>query len=120
MSSILMSNGLTSLMMNQLGSPVTIFRISSNSISTMKIIFGKNLPYPVLKRVKKAGSGTYNLLSWEGESGGKWIHEDFFKLLCDDGEIFSTLETENSCNTRKSRDKVRYFIKVINEPHLSL
>ena len=71
--------------------------------------FGKNLPNPKLKRVKKAGSGLYHLLSWEGESGGKWIHEDFFKLLGEDGEICTSLEDDNTCNTRKSRDKVSHF-----------
>ena len=68
--------------------------------------FGKRLPNPNLKRVKKAGSAIYHLLSWEGKTdAGQWVNEDFFKLLGEDGEIVSSLEDENSCNTRKSRDK---------------
>ena len=68
--------------------------------------FGKQLPNPKLKRVKKAGSEVYHLLTWEGDdSVGEWLHDDFFKLVGDDGEIFSTSEDEKSCNTRKSRDK---------------
>ena len=72
--------------------------------------YGKQLPNPKLKRVKKAGSEVYHLLTWEGDSSaGEWLHEDFFKLLGEDGEIFSTNEEAvQSCNTRKSRDKVRY------------
>ena len=67
---------------------------------------GKTLPNPKLKRVKKAGSELYHLLTWEGEgSAAQWMHEDFFKLLGEDGEIFSAFEDDNSCNTRKSRDK---------------
>ena len=68
--------------------------------------FGKSLPNPRLKRVKKAGSALYHLLSWDDDtSAAQWVHDDFFKLLADDGEIFSTLEDDNTCNTRKSRDK---------------
>ena len=64
---------------------------------------GKPLPNPRLKRTKKAGNETYYHLSWEGEdSGAQWIHEDFFKLLGEDGEISSSLQTDESCNTRKS------------------
>ena len=71
--------------------------------------FGKRLPNPNLKRVKRAGSEMYHLLSWEGDStADKWLHEDFFKLLGEDGEIVSSLDdNEDSCNTRKS--KTRYF-----------
>ena len=69
---------------------------------------GKPLPNPKLKRTKKAGSETYHYLSWEGEaSAGKWIHEDFFTLLGEDGEVSSALQVDESCNTRKSRDKER-------------
>ena len=72
--------------------------------------FGKSLPNPKLKNVKKAGSGIYHLLTWDGEIGaGQWVHDDFFKLLGEDGEIVSALEEDNSCNTRKSRDKVTLF-----------
>ena len=68
--------------------------------------FGKKLPNPKLKRVKKAGSEVYHLLTWDGDdSVGEWLHDDFFKLVGDDGEIFSTSEDDKSCNTRKSRDK---------------
>ena len=73
-------------------------------------ILGKSLPNPKLKNVKKAGSGIYHLLTWVGEIGaGQWVHDDFFKLLGEDGEIVSALEEDNSCNTRKSRDKVTLF-----------
>ena len=73
--------------------------------------FGNMLPNPKLKRVKKAGSALYHLLSWEGEeSASQWVNEDFFKLLGEDGEIVSALEDTNTCNTRKSRDKVFQII----------
>ena len=73
--------------------------------------FGSTLPNPKLKRVKKAGSALYHLLSWEGEeSAAQWVNEDFFKLLGEDGEIVSTLDDTNTCNTRKSRDKVYQII----------
>jgi len=42
----------------------------------------------------------------DGEiSAGKWIHDDFFKLIGEDGEIVSALEDDNRCNTRMSLDK---------------
>ena len=67
---------------------------------------GKPLPNPRLKRSKKAGSDTYHYLTWEGDdSSGQWYHEDFFTLLGEDGEITSSVQAEESCNTRKSRDK---------------
>jgi hypothetical protein len=73
------------------------------------------LPNPKLKRVKKVGSALYHLLSWEGEdSASQWVNEDFFKLLGEDGEIVSALEDTNTCNTRKSRDKVYQIIALIN------
>ena len=51
------------------------------------------------------------MLSWEGEeSAAQWVNEDFFKLLGEDGEIVSALEDTNTCNTRKSRDKVFQII----------
>ena len=71
--------------------------------------FGQTLPNPKIKNVKKAGSAVYHLLTWENDNSvGSWVHEDFFKLLSEDGEIVSSLEEENSCNTRKSRDKVSF------------
>ena len=82
-----------------------------------KTNFGKSLPNPRLKNVKKAGSSLYHYLTWDGESDvGTWVHEDFFKLLGEDGEIVTALEEDKSCNTRKSRDKVR----VLKLKHLIL
>ena len=76
--------------------------------------FGKPLPNPRLKRAKKAGSETYYYLAWDEDgAGGQWIHEDFFTLLGEDGEISSALHDDESCNTRKSRDKVRIFFKIL-------
>ena len=67
---------------------------------------GKPLPNPKVKRSKKAGSETYHYLSWDDDKNeGQWYHEDFFTLLGEDGEISSALQTDESCNTRKSRDK---------------
>ena len=69
--------------------------------------FGKPLPNPRLKRLKRAGSDVYHLLSWDSENTvDEWVHDDFFKLLGDDGEVYSALEDDNTCNTRKSRDKI--------------
>ena len=69
--------------------------------------FGKILPNPKLKKVKKAGTSTYHLLSWEGEDNcSQWVQDDFFNILSEDGEIVSFLDNSDSCNTRKSRDKV--------------
>ena len=72
---------------------------------TEKNNLGKPLPNPKLKRSKVAGSETYHYLSWGTEGDGQWYHEDFFTLLGEDGEISSSLQTDESCNTRKSRDK---------------
>ena len=43
-------------------------------------------------------------MSWEGESGGRWFHEEYFKILSEDAEVVDTAEGL-TCNTRKSRDK---------------
>ena len=50
------------------------------------------------------GNTKYHFLSWEGEKGGEWLNEDFFDILDDDGG-HKTTTIEESCNTRKSRDK---------------
>ena len=66
---------------------------------------GKALPNPRIKHSKKASSGTsYHFLTWEGEAGGQWYVEDFFKLAGGDDED-DCLLPELSCRTRKSRDK---------------
>jgi hypothetical protein len=66
---------------------------------------GKPLPSPRIKHTKKTTSGTlFHFLTWEGEKGGKWHGEDFFKLAGGYGED-SLLVPELSCRTRKSRDK---------------
>ena len=72
--------------------------------------FGKVLPNPKIKMVKKAGSAVYHLLSWDDETSvAQWVNEDFFNLLREDGELMSMV-ADNSCNTRKSRDKASYII----------
>ena len=68
--------------------------------------FGKTLPSPRIKHTKKTSSGTkFHFLTWEGETGGQWLGEDFFKLAeGKDGEK-SLLLPDLTCQTRKSRDK---------------
>ena len=67
---------------------------------------GTNLPDANIKATKKIGESEIHLLSWGGSSGDdKWCHEDLFKILNDDGELVSAIDTPESCNTRKSRDK---------------
>ena len=69
---------------------------------------GKILPSPRIKHTKKTSSGTlFHYLTWEGEKGGQWHGEDFFKIAGgDDGEGDErSLLPELSCRTRKSRDK---------------
>ena len=44
-------------------------------------------------------------MSWDDESGGDWLEEDFFKYYNDDGDVINAKE-HISCNTRKSRDKM--------------
>ena len=67
---------------------------------------GQVLPSPRIKHTKKTSSGTlFHFLTWEGESGGQWHGEDFFKLAGgDDGED-RLLLPDLTCQTRKSRDK---------------
>ena len=69
---------------------------------------GTVLPSPRIKHTKKTSSGTlYHYLTWEGEKGGQWHGEDFFKIAGgEDGEGQErSLLPELSCRTRKSRDK---------------
>ena len=66
---------------------------------------GKALPNPRIKHSKKTSIGiSYHFLTWEGEAGGQWYVEDFFKLAGGDDED-DCLLPELSCRTRKSRDK---------------
>ena len=65
---------------------------------------GRKIPNPVIKHSKKMGNTQYHFLSWEGEKGGEWVNEDFFDIFDVDGG-HKTTTIEESCNTRKSRDK---------------
>ena len=65
---------------------------------------GSILPNPRIKHTKKVGGSEVHLLSWEGEAGSQWLHEDFFHFLSEDGEVLNSNMTV-TCNTRKSRDK---------------
>ena len=49
----------------------------------------------------------YYYLSWEGEDNqdGQWVGQSFFDLASEDGEIVSQLEDDQSCNTKKTKDK---------------
>ena len=72
-----------------------------------KTKLGKPIPSPRIKHSKKTTAGTiFHFLTWEGEKGGQWHGEDFFKLAsgyADEEE--SLLVPDLSCRTRKSRDK---------------
>ena len=77
--------------------------------------YGESLPDPKIKRTKKAGNQTYYYLSWEGGNGddvSKWVGSSFFELVGDDGEVVSQLDENESCNTKKTKDKRerRYFL----------
>ena len=70
--------------------------------------YGEGLPDPKIKRIKKAGNQTYYYLSWEGGNGddvSKWVGTSFFELVGDDGEVVSQLDENESCNTKKTKDK---------------
>ena len=81
-----------------------------------KTKLGKVLPSPRIKNTKKTSSGTlFHFLTWEGEKGGQWHGEDFFKIASgEDGEERS-LFPDLTCRTRKSRDKriCRYVNQII-------
>ena len=69
---------------------------------------GKPLPEPRIKYSKRAGDEVYYYLSWDGEEGeklSKWVDKSFFSLASEDGELFSQLEEEKTCNTKKTKDK---------------
>ena len=64
------------------------------------------MPNPSIKHTKKTSSRTqYHFLTWEGEQGGQWHGEDFFKLAGGDDFVDSVQFPDLSCQTRKSRDK---------------
>ena len=65
---------------------------------------GSKLPNPRVKHTKKVGGSDIHLLSWGGDDGDEWLHEDFFHYLSDDGEVLNS-NLSVTCNTRKSRDK---------------
>ena len=45
---------------------------------------GQPLPNPRIKHTKTTSEGAkYYFLTWEGETGGSWLEEDFFKLAED-------------------------------------
>ena len=67
---------------------------------------GKSLPNPRIKHTKKTSSGTlFHFLTWEGEKGGQWYNENFFKLAGGNDQDDLLLLPSLSCKTRKSRDK---------------
>lgn len=48
---------------------------------------GNKLPNPRIKCSKKLSNGTkYHYLTWDGEAGGKWLTDDFFKMANGDDE----------------------------------
>ena len=69
---------------------------------------GNILPSPRIKHTKKTSAGTlFHFLTWEGEKGGQWLGQDFFKIASgDDGdEGDNVVLPDLTCRTRKSRDK---------------
>ena len=67
---------------------------------------GKPLPSPRIKHTKKTSAGTlYHFLTWEGERGGQWLGEDFFRLAGNDASSISHNFPDLTYRTRKSRDK---------------
>ena len=67
---------------------------------------GKVLPSPRIKHTKKTTSGTlFHFLTWDGEKGGQWHGEDFFKLAGGNDQEDNLLVPDLTCRTRKSRDK---------------
>ena len=65
---------------------------------------GLKLPNPRIKHTKKVGGSDIHLLSWGGEAGDEWLHDDYFNFLSEEGEILNS-NVSVTCNTRKSRDK---------------
>ena len=63
------------------------------------------LPNPVIKHSKTLKDGSkYHQLSWGNEKGGQWLKQDWFDIANADGDLTNTSD-DNTCNTRKSRDK---------------
>ena len=69
--------------------------------------FGKPLPDPTIKHVKRAGDETYYYLSWGNDrvKGNPWKGKDFFTLASEDGELVDQLDDDKTCNTIKTKDK---------------
>lgn len=69
---------------------------------------GQKLPNPRIKHTKTLTDGSkFHLLTWDGEAGGAWHGEDFFKMVEGDEEADFAQPNmpELTCGTRKSRDK---------------
>ena len=68
-----------------------------------------SLPNPNIKYTKQLANGCkMHFLTWEGitEKGdGMWVGEDWFQLAAEDGDLVSSVQESETCNTRKSRDK---------------
>ena len=64
---------------------------------------GSKLPEPVIKHTKTICGTQYHYLGRTGEKGGKWLGDEFFKIASNVDDVIYTIE--NSCGTRKSRDK---------------
>ena len=65
---------------------------------------GKKLPNPKIKHTKSVGDTKYHFLSWDGQKGGQWLKDDFFDIIDEKGDAV-TMTKDETCNTRKSRDK---------------
>lgn len=68
---------------------------------------GCPLPEPKIKHIKKAGDEVFYYLSWGNEKvkGNPWKGESFFSLASQDGDLMTQLEEDQSCNTKKTKDK---------------
>ena len=67
---------------------------------------GMRLPNPTIKHSKTVGNTKIHFLSWGGKLGGRWLQDaDFFDIVNNVGDNISLQEVD-SCNTRKSRDKL--------------
>ena len=78
-----------------------------------KTKIGTKLPNPKIKYTKKVGNTMIHLLSWDGQDSGddKWLDEDFFKYLNENGEfvITNSFQKPESQGTSVKIDTVLEF-----------